>query len=541
MSEEINNVNVSENFEKSPRKSLLSKFALSTKDNVFVILLLLSSVLTSVFGIFGGFRGGFTVTAVILTAVMSIYLFGKGYKFKLFPTLCLLLSLGVSLVFSITSNGSVRFWSFLCFYLLTMTWFTSIVRAETNRGNIGFFCYLFSPAIESLVNAPASLISIFSKKTASNKTFGKILLGILLSLPVMLIVIPLLMNSDAAFSGMVGVIFKESRVIIFRSIFGLFIGLFIISFAFSVKKDNPLITKTFDLSGMSPTILISFLSVLSLCYLSYLFSQLAYFFNAFSGFLPEGYEFTYANYARRGFFEMCVIAGINFGIIFLCRLFTKKDSKKPLIAVNALSTFIGVFTLLIIATALSKMFLYIKSFGMTKLRITTSAFMIFLAVVFIALMLRLYIKRINIIKTAFVTAAVTLILLGTVNVNSLVAKYNYNAYKTNALNEIDVDTIAELGDEGIPYLIMLTEDDDYDLSNYATYKLSIAYSDYYTFDYDEYGNCVIDNRIYDEIGQLGISRQRAYNELEKYLEDSPFVLNYKNIYTPDDDFEKGIW
>ena len=48
-------------------------------------------------------------------------------------------------------------------------------------------------------------------------------------------------------------------------------------------------------------------------YLAYLFSQLAYFVGGFSGILPEG--FTRAEYARRGFFEMTCLAGVNLALM----------------------------------------------------------------------------------------------------------------------------------------------------------------------------------------------------------------------------------
>ena len=47
-------------------------FKLDPKDNVFAVLLLIASCLLTVFGIFGGFSGGFTVTAILLFVVATI-------------------------------------------------------------------------------------------------------------------------------------------------------------------------------------------------------------------------------------------------------------------------------------------------------------------------------------------------------------------------------------------------------------------------------------------------------------------------------------
>ena len=43
---------------------------------------------------------------------------------------------------------------------------------------------------------------------------------------------------------------------------------------------------------------------------------------------------------------------------------------------------------------------------------------------------------ISVLKTALVTAGIILTLLGTVNVNRVVASYNYNAYKDKKLEEL---------------------------------------------------------------------------------------------------------
>ena len=48
-------------------------------------------------------------------------------------------------------------------------------------------------------------------------------------------------------------------------------------------------------------------------YLLFLIAQLPYFFSAFAGLLPSG--FTYAEYARRGFFELIAVAAINLGLL----------------------------------------------------------------------------------------------------------------------------------------------------------------------------------------------------------------------------------
>ena len=109
---------------------------------------------------------------------------------------------------------------------------------------------------------------------------------------------------------------------------------------------------------------------------------------------------------------------------------------------------------------MAKMALYIKNYGMTVDRLSVSAVMVFMAVVFIAVLLRLYLRKVKILQVAAITAAVILIALGYGNVNGFVAEYNYNAYATGTLNQIDVEYLYNLGPEGVPYLVKLMENEE---------------------------------------------------------------------------------
>ena len=153
-------------------------------------------------------------------------------------------------------------------------------------------------------------------------------LGILLAIPVLMVVIPLLISSDVAFAGFIKSLFENITLTVFKIIVGLIITPFVIAYCFALKNSERKEYTPSKFGGIDNTIVISFLSAISICYLTYLFSQLAYFFSAFKGFLPEGYEFNVSTYARRGFFEMSAIAAINFLVIFGSLLLSKKKKGK---------------------------------------------------------------------------------------------------------------------------------------------------------------------------------------------------------------------
>ena len=515
----------------------IERFDINTKDSVFAIIFVVSSIIMSALGIFGGFRMGFTLAAIILLAVITFYFITKEIKSSTYSVICFILSFGLSVNFSVTSNSSVRFWSFVLLVLLQLVWFTSLVNKDRADGDLGIIkeivLPIFSLALPNLPNAIASLLA-----GRKNQTIGKIFLGIIPAIPVLIVIIPLLMSSDEAFSGMISLVFENIALLVFEIIFGFIISIFLIAYCFSLKKKKFPEIKESDFKGLENIPVISFLSVLAICYLSYLFSQLAYFFSAFSGFLPSGYEFSVSSYARRGFFEMSIISAINFVIIFAVLLLSLKKNGKINLVSRILCTFIGIFTLMIIATALSKMFLYINSFGMTELRINTSVFMIFLAVVFIALMIRLYVPSVKVIKIGLITAAIALIILGTANVNSVIAKYNYEAYKNGTLKDIDVSTIYMLGDEGIPYLAELMNDENNDVANWARLQISYSYEHYYEIiDNDDNQHIEVGEKKYKDIGEFSFSRNKGYKVLDSILKNDPQIANYQREYAEVQNFE----
>lgn len=506
-------------------------------DTVFVVDALIASIFMSVFGLFSGLAFGYLLSVVLMIVLFCTYL-AKGVKVRFLPVVCGLLSLANSAVFICTTNGSVRFFGVMVSFLLSLVCFDGFVNQDQkgNRKTLG----VFYSAASTMGNIGVCLKSVFSNSNGDKKSVGKALLGLACAIPVLIVVVPLLISSDDAFRGMMSNIFSNTFTTVLKIVFGASLSIFVISYGLSLKAGRVSKIREATFTGIESVYVISFLSAIGVCYLLYLFSQLAYFFSAFKGFLPDG-DITYAQYARKGFFEMCVIAVINLGIVFLSIFLARKRNGKVCHSVKGLTTFIAVFTLIIIATAISKMVLYIDAYGMTVLRITTSAFMLFLGVVFIAVILRIYINKINIVKTALIAVGCTVLILGTVNVNAVCAKYNYQAYKTQKLNTIDVEALYELGDEGIPYVVRIACSKDKDASKEAQKYLAEAYLYDYFDDMQYAEDFTIDelklNQKSKGFDYFSIPKATAYDELYKFIESNPQFASKCHTYFDDSDQE----
>lgn len=510
-------------------------FNLKKGDIIFCVCTVIFSVFTSIFGIFGGFALGYLISCVLLFSLFFVYL-AKGAKIRLFPILCGVLSLANAAVFICTSNSSVRFYGVLVSAILGLVCFDGLVLGPSkgNGKTFGIFC----TAICTVGNIGLSFKSIFSSSNGNKKSVGKAFVGIGLAIPVLFVIVPLLIASDDAFSGMMDNIFGDIFDNIFEANFGVAIAIFLVTYAFSLKNRRVKRVGDGRVSGLENVYVVSFLSVINLCYLLYLFSQLAYFFSAFKGFLPNG-DITYAEYARKGFFEMCAIAVINLLIVSMTLIFAKTKDGKVYNTVKFLLTFMTVFTLIIISTAISKMVLYISEYGMTVLRITTGSFMVFLAIVFLSVLLRIFFKEINIAKTAIITAGCILIALGTVNVNAVCAQYNYESYLSKRLDSIDVNALYELGDEGIPYIVELTDDDNYNVRETAKQYLARAMKYDYFYNLDQVSDLIVSNlkekEVENTFERFSIPKAKAYESIYNFIEENPnfsyYLKENNNYYT----------
>ncbi len=505
-------------------------FALEKRDVIFAVCAVIACIFLSVFGIFGGVALGYLVTSVCMLCLFAIY-FAKGGKLCVFSVVCGVLTLANAGVFLCTTNGSVRFFGMVVSFLLSLACLDGLVngRVKGNRRTMG----LFYRAAATMEHMDITVKSLFSDRNGNKRAVGKVLVGLLCAVPVLIVVVSLLLSSDEAFRGMMDRMFDNTGRRVFEAGFGIVMAIFAVSYGFSMKTGRTAKEKDRKFAGIENVYIVSFLSAISLCYLLYLFSQLAYFFSAFKGFLPNG-EITYAEYARKGFFEMCMIAVINLVLVFAALLLAKKEKGRVCHPIKLLGTFIGVFTLIIIATAISKMVLYIDVYGMTVLRLTTSAFMVFLAVVFISVILRIYILKINVVKTALLTAGCVVLILGTVNVNRVCAKYNYESYLTGRLQSVDIQALYTLGDEGIPYITKLASDKDPSVAERAKRYLAKAYLRDYFDNMAGVETIKIEdlqkNEKDSKISAFSLPRAKAYDSLYRYLEENPDFKTHCRSY-----------
>ena len=522
-------------------------FEMQKRDLIFAVITAALTVFGVIAGIWGGFRAGFAAAFLLLFFALSAYL-GKGKKPDAYGVLCGLLSLGLLPGFLLTSNGYVLLLSVFGAGVLSVLWFASLSGRRIPRGDLGMIPALGFPLLDAPGNVGKTVHGLFTGGKR-RKGFSRVLLGVLCAVPVLCVVVPLLTKSDAAFEGLLQNVFIDLATLAAQIAVSVLLIPLILSFAVSLRKQEKETPAVKEGKGLDTVFITAFLGMLSVAYVVYLVSQLAYFFDAFKGMLPAGYEFSYAEYARRGFFELCGVAAVNLAVLLGMLLFARKKEGRLPAALKAMGSFIGLFTLLLIGTALAKMALYIREYGFTVQRLGVSAFMVFMAVVFLAVILRLYFKKVRVLQVSAVAAALVLMVLGIGNMNVFVAEYNYNAYITGALGDIDASYLGELGPEGVPYLVKLMENEAetaahrraaarafYSACENYLYENEWTVDKRYTLNGDVYGFEGFTfasplNHKASRPSQFSLPMQRAYAAADAFLAAHPDFLEREDALT----------
>ncbi len=209
----------------------------------------------------------------------------------------------------------------------------------------------------------------------------------------------------------------------------------------------------------APVMMVCFATIpLLAVYAIFFFSQWSYYVSAFTGKLPAGVDI-YSQYAREGFENLCVVAGINAAAMTAISAFTKRRREdRSDAATRVFGALLSVSTLILIATAMAKMLLYIKAYGLTHLRVYASWFMLLLAAGFTVMLLKQLFPRVNAAASLTVIFALMLTALAVSDPDRMIARYNVDRYIDGTLADADVRMLeSDCGDSAIPELVRLYE------------------------------------------------------------------------------------
>ncbi|ALC90447.1 hypothetical protein AM500_12110 [Bacillus sp. FJAT-18017] len=282
----------------------------------------------------------------------------------------------------------------------------------------------------------------------------KVLIGIGISIPVLFVVLNLLISADSQFERIITTVpdwFSFDGEILFR-----IIAILIFTFSFfgfmqvHLKKRAEI--KTILISnhtwGFDPVIILTVLLLLDAVYMLFVGVQFTYFF---SGTLGEGY--TYAEYARRGFFELVFVSLINLTATVTFLSFLKKREGGLWKAIQLGLSVLVLSSGVILASAFMRMMMYEEAYGFTILRVLVHSFMVFLLIIFAYTLLKVWLNRLSLIHFYFIAALVYYTVLNVIGIDRIVADRNLERYEQTG--RIDVAYLGYMSDTGLLTLIDL--------------------------------------------------------------------------------------
>lgn len=235
----------------------------------------------------------------------------------------------------------------------------------------------------------AENMSFFQKiiSNMKNKKLKSIIIGIGVSIPIVVILLLLLTSADLYFSEFINTIlniFSFDLGKIFR-----FVIFFILFFGIGINIMN---SKDFEMYenkriNIDSIIITTILSIVNLVFVLFIVSEISKLTN---NFLSLPVEYTFASYAREGFFQLLFVTLINFSIVMFFLYKTKFVEENKIVKYLLLSLIF--FSIILIFNSYYRMFLYIGAYGFTVLRLQVILFLAMELIIFILLIKRVVSK-----------------------------------------------------------------------------------------------------------------------------------------------------
>lgn len=464
----------------------------------------------------------FTELGTGMTAFVLLYIAGgavfmrlHNVKINVAGFFTPVLMLAFSAVFILSSSAEMRILTLCLEIIMAAYWFFSAFgcREEDKIGDLLCFDLIKTIVVmpfSSFLAQPCFTVSAL-KRTKFGRSLLYIIIGVAFAIIPALVIIGLLTSADDAFSNLVNLITDSFVWSIAANLVYFIIGLPVAMYIFglmlstSLNKNKGLMTRKtcFEASAtvgfMPPLAVYTALSVILLIYVLFFAAQSSYFLSPFASLKPAGYSF--ADYARKGFFELCRVAAINGVLVVFSSLFIRRIPKpvkqsvqpdsntsitfgepqavtaeqtkivevlqpqadiaiKPLTSLRIFTVLMCVFTLFLIATAAAKLFMYIDSFGLTLTRVNAAWFMTLLAAVFVLLIIRQAAPKFNFWRAATIAFIALFAVLAFSNADALVARYNTDRFYSGSLPDVDVELFYSLSDTALPELVELLDRDE---------------------------------------------------------------------------------
>ena len=302
------------------------------------------------------------------------------------------------------------------------------------------------------------------------KHFIPVLRGLLIAVPILLILGGLLAQADMVFADKLKEFFKLFDLerlpeYLFRLFYVLvlaytFIGIYLQAVLpqKAAKRPDPQRAWMQPFLGWTETSIV--LGSIDLLFAVFVAIQFRYLFGGTTNI--NEFNYTYAEYARRGFGELVAVAILSLGIYLCLATVTRKQQTHQQRGFSILSVLLLLLVLVMLASSLQRMLLYEAAYGFTRLRTYTHVFIFCLAALLLAtIFLEVTNNRGRFGLALLVFSLAFALALGVMNVDGFIARQNIQralTYRTS--RDLDVSYLTELSSDAVPVMVQAYNNPD---------------------------------------------------------------------------------
>lgn len=398
---------------------------------------------------------------------------------KVFYALAVLVLFFSSLVF-VRASGFLSFLNIFMVLYLMLLMLTLLAHPGSSLRNFSFFQY-----VTRLSHLPFKIIREFfefirklldkSNQPKEKRSWQPVVRGIVLALPFLFVFLLLFSSADLVFNEYIGslVDFKISPEFFSHLLWiGLFTSIFLGGYALLFTRSSPSVLaeragKKLNIGTIETSIILGSIAFL---FLVFVLIQIAYLFGGQGHITAAG--FTYAEYARKGFFELITVAVITLLLILAANDSTVRQTLKQKVTFMWLSGVLIVEVLVIMLSAHKRLTLYEQAYGFTDLRLYSHIFIAWLAVVFVGLLIHIIREqRENVFAfQMFISVIAFLAFINLLNPDAFIARRNIERF--NQTGKIDTHYLSTLSEDATPELVKLLDHPN------GAFRGSVAYGLY---------------------------------------------------------------
>ena len=351
-----------------------------------------------------------------------------------------------------TANGFIQLVSILGWCIIQCLWALNVF-ADIRDWHFGKAAgAVLRLILRSLGRITEPFRHLAAVKKTGDRTGLQVLTGLLIALPLAWAVTSLLSGADAVFRELVrrAVNIQTVPDALRIGVKGLLTALVTGAVFYAVlcaQTDAPEPWDQSEPRKAPAAVAVTFTAVLAVIYLVFCAIQAGVLFSRSAALLPKGY--TYAQYAREGFFQLLAVSAINVLLVIV--------SQRRFAAGRALRTLLCVISACTYVMELSsawRMALYVRAYGLTFLRLLVLWFLAVLGVILAGAVRTVFAPSFRLFRFSLAVCLTAWLVFAFARPDALAARYDLRRFglTRSTLSEISCDLSADALPELDAYL-----------------------------------------------------------------------------------------